>query len=250
MIGWLVVLAAGPAFAAVIVVSGRRQTRRIDRLVHQVPHTPRRPGSSQPASRRVAKVPSSVTTGARTRAASGSPGREILAALSGIGGREDAAVSTGRREGQMTDTESIKALDLRFMNEVLNEHNLNALSELVAEDFIEQNPAPGQGPGREGLRHILAQQFEAFPDMRWGVEEIVAEGDRVAGWGTWEGTHRGTFMGIPPTGRTVSVEYWTMDYIRDGKIAESRIIMDVMGLMQQLGAIPGHASAEATGAPA
>jgi steroid delta-isomerase-like uncharacterized protein len=150
----------------------------------------------------------------------------------------------------MTSTENNKAIERRFTTEVLNEHNLNVLSELVAEDFKEQNPAPGQGAGREGLRHFLAQMIEAFPDMSWGTEEEVAEGDRVAGWGFWSGTDRGTFMGIPATGRTVSVEYWNMDHFRDGKIAESRIIMDVMGLLQQLGVVSAPASAEATGAPA
>jgi steroid delta-isomerase-like uncharacterized protein len=150
----------------------------------------------------------------------------------------------------VTNTQHNKATDLRFVTEVLSEHNLDVLSELIAEDFIEQNPPPGQGPGREGLRQFLAEMFEAFPDMSWGVEEAVAEGDRVAGWGTWEGTHRGTFMAIPPTGRTVSVEYWTMNYYRDGKVAESRIIMDTMGLMQQLGVIPGPTPADVTDAPA
>jgi steroid delta-isomerase-like uncharacterized protein len=149
----------------------------------------------------------------------------------------------------MTSTENNKAMDLRFATEVLTDHNLDVLPELVAEDFVEQNPPPGQGPGREGLRQFLAQMFEAFPDMSWGVDETVAEGDRVAGWGIWTGTHRGAFMGIPATGRPVSVEYWTMNHYRDGKVAESRIIMDMLGLMQQLGVIPGPAPTEA-GAPA
>ena len=74
----------------------------------------------------------------------------------------------------MTDVESNKALDRRFVDEVLNQHDLDALTELVAEDFVEQNPPPGQGPGREGLRQFLAQMFEAFPDLRWRIEEAVA----------------------------------------------------------------------------
>jgi steroid delta-isomerase-like uncharacterized protein len=149
----------------------------------------------------------------------------------------------------MTSVENNKAIDRRFANEVLNGHNLDVLPDLVAEDFVEQNPPLGQGPGREGLRQFLAQMFEAFPDLRWRVEEMVAEGDRVAAWSTWEGTHRGTFLGVPPTGRSVSVEAWTIDHVRDGKVAESRIIMDVMGLMQQLGAIPGSAPAQPPAQP-
>lgn len=144
----------------------------------------------------------------------------------------------------MTNVEDNKAMDLRFANEVLNEHNLDVLSDLVAEDFVEQNPPPGQGPGREGLRQFLAQMFEAFPDLSCRVEDMVAEGDRVAARSTWEGTHRGAFFGVPPTGRSVSVEAWTIDHFRDGKLAEGRKIMDLMGLMQQLGAVPEAGATE------
>jgi predicted ester cyclase len=69
--------------------------------------------------------------------------------------------------------------------------------------------------------------------------EDGGRGDRVATWSIWTGTHRSDFFGVPGTGNQVSVEAWTFDYFRDGMMAESRIIMDVMGLMQQLGAIPG-----------
>lgn len=138
-----------------------------------------------------------------------------------------------------------KALERRFAEEVLDGHDLGVLPELVAEDFVEQNPPPGQGPGREGLRKFLDGMFEAFPDLRWGIEDMVAEGDRVAARSTWTGTHRGAFFGVPATGRRVAVEAWTLDHYRDGKLAESRIIMDVMGLMQQLGAIPDPAESSA-----
>ncbi len=116
------------------------------------------------------------------------------------------------------------------------------LPDLVADDFVEQNPPPGQGPGRDGLGQFLRQMFQAFPDLSWQVQDMVAEGDRGAAWSTWTGTHRDTFMGVPPTGRTVSVEAWTIDQFRDGKLAESRIIMDVLGLLMQLGAIPAPGS--------
>ena len=131
-----------------------------------------------------------------------------------------------------------KAAGARFADEVLSQHNLDVLPELVAEDFVEQNPAPGQGPGRDGLRDFLGAMFEAFPDLEWQPQEMVAEGDRLATWSIWTGTHAGTFLGVPATGRKVSVEAWTLDRFRDGLMVESRIIMDVMGLMLQLGAVP------------
>lgn len=125
-----------------------------------------------------------------------------------------------------------------FIDRVLNDHDLDALDELVAEDFYEQNPPPGMGPGRQGLRDFLGSMFAAFPDLRWDVKQSVAQDGCVAMWSVWSGTHRGEFMGIPATGRTVAVEAWTMDTLRDGLLVESRILMDAMGMLTQLGALP------------
>jgi steroid delta-isomerase-like uncharacterized protein len=137
----------------------------------------------------------------------------------------------------------VKTLDQRFVDEVINGRDLGAaLTELVAEDFVEENPLPGQGPGRAGLADILAGMFAAFPDLNWTVHRLVAEGDRVASFCTWTGTHRGEFMGIPATGRSVTVEAWTMDRFRHGQLVQSRIIMDVAGMLIQLGVIPAPAA--------
>jgi steroid delta-isomerase-like uncharacterized protein len=138
--------------------------------------------------------------------------------------------------------EANKAAGMRFATEVLSRHNLDVLPELVAEGFVEQNPVPGQGPGRDGLREFLHAMFQAFPDLEWRPQEMVAEGDRIATWSIWTGTHAGDFFGVPATSRKVSVEAWTLDRFRDGLMIESRIIMDVMGLMQQLGALPAPPS--------
>jgi steroid delta-isomerase-like uncharacterized protein len=139
-------------------------------------------------------------------------------------------------------TDALKALAHRFVDEVINAHDLAAaLTDLVAEDFVEQNPLPGQGPGRAGLGDVLAGMFAAFPDLRWTPRQMIAEADRVMTVSTWTGTHHGHFMGIPPTSRSVTVEAWTIDRFRDGQLAESRIIMDVVGLLTQLGAIPAQA---------
>ncbi len=63
----------------------------------------------------------------------------------------------------------------RFVEEVINKKNLDALNELVAEDFVEHVPFPGQVPGREGLRHVLSTFVSAFPDIRWTLEEQIAQ---------------------------------------------------------------------------
>jgi steroid delta-isomerase-like uncharacterized protein len=136
-------------------------------------------------------------------------------------------------------TDGLKTLAQRFIDEVINAHDLDtALTELVAKDFVEQNPLPGQGPGRAGLGDILGGMFAAFPDLRWTPHEMIAEADRVMTFSTWTGTHHGQFIGVPPTGRSVTVEAWTIDRFHDGQLAESRIIMDIVGLLSQLGATP------------
>jgi steroid delta-isomerase-like uncharacterized protein len=143
----------------------------------------------------------------------------------------------------LTDTSAapgpLKALAQRFADDVINARDLDgALTELVVDDFVEQNPLPGQGPGRAGLAGVLAGMFAAFPDLRWTLGDTLEAADRIMTLSTWTGTHRGEFMGIPPTGRSVSVESWTLDRYRDGQLVESRIIMDVAGMLTQLGVIP------------
>jgi steroid delta-isomerase-like uncharacterized protein len=140
------------------------------------------------------------------------------------------------------NTDATRALLNRFVAEVLNGYDLDgALAELVAENFVEQNPLPSQGPGRAGLRDVLAGMISAFPDIHWDVQDTVVEGDRVAAFSFWTGTHRGEFMGVPATGRSVRVEAWNLDRYTGGQLVESRIIMDVVGLLTQLGVLQAPA---------
>ena len=83
-----------------------------------------------------------------------------------------------------------------FIEEVINRKNLLAIDELVAKDFIEHIPFPGQGPGSEGLRYVLSSMFAGFPDMHWTIHEQIAEGENVVTRFSWTGTHLGDFMGI------------------------------------------------------
>jgi len=125
-----------------------------------------------------------------------------------------------------------------FIEEVINQKNLNAIDDLVAEDFTEHIPFPGQGPGREGLRFVLQSMFTGFPDMHWTVHEQIAEGEKVVTRFTWTGTHTGEFMGIPPTSKAVEVWGIVIDVVRNNLFTESRIIMDSVGLLKQLGVMP------------
>ena len=140
-----------------------------------------------------------------------------------------------------TDTpQDLRFLAQRFIDDVINAQDLDkALTELVAEDFVELHPLPGQGPGRAGLADVLQMLFTGFPDLHWTLHDTLVEGDRVMGFSTWSGTHQGEFMGVPATGRHVTVEAWTIDRYRDNIFVDSRIIMDIAALLGQLGVLPG-----------
>lgn len=143
-----------------------------------------------------------------------------------------------------TVPQDLRTLLQHFIDDVINTQDLvGALDEKVAEDFVELKPLPGQGAGRAGLADALGMMFTGFPNLRWTLHDTLVEGDRIMGLSTWAGTHEGDFMGIPATGRTATVEAWTIDRFRDGIFTESRMIMDVAGLLGQLGALPAPEAA-------
>ena len=125
-----------------------------------------------------------------------------------------------------------------FVDSVLNKGEIDASGQFFWEDMVEQVPLPGQGPGLAGLKDVLRGMRAAFPDMDWIVEEQIAEGDKVVTRFEWTGTHRAEFFGVPATGRPVKVWGVVIDQLEGGKIKNSRIIMDALGLMMQLGAFP------------
>lgn len=127
----------------------------------------------------------------------------------------------------------------QFIDEVLNRGDIDGAGRYVWEDVVEQVSLPGQGPGLAGLQDTLRRMRSAFPDMYWVVEEQLADGDRVLTRFVWTGTHRGDFLGVPPTGRGVSVWGMVIDRLVDGRIEDTRILMDTLGLMTQLGVVPG-----------
>lgn len=125
-----------------------------------------------------------------------------------------------------------------FVEEVINRGNIDATGQYFWEDMVEQMPFPGQGPGLAGLKDVLRGMRTAFPDLHFGIEEQIAEGDKVLTRFEWTGTHRAEFLGVPATGRPVKVWGMVMDRLVNGKIKDTRIIMDSLSLMMQLGVIP------------
>lgn len=141
----------------------------------------------------------------------------------------------------MSESENIATMK-RFVDEVINHGRLDVADEIVEEEFVELDPLPGQRQGREGLKEVIGMMRAAFPDIHWVDEETVAAGDKVVTRFTWTGTHRGDFLGIPATSRRVAVKGVVIDRLNAGKMADSRILMDTLGLMQQLGVIPAPAA--------
>lgn len=122
-----------------------------------------------------------------------------------------------------------------FVDEVITQGKIEATAHYVWEDVVEQVPMPGQGPGLEGLKDVVRAMRTGFPDLVFSMEEQVSEGDKVASRFEWTGTHRGEFLGIPATGRTVRVWGMVIDRLVDGRIKDTRILMDIPSLMGQLG---------------
>ncbi len=126
----------------------------------------------------------------------------------------------------------------RFVDEVITQGKIESAAQYVWEDVVEQVPMPGQGPGLDGLKDVLQGMRAGFPDIVFSIQEQITEEDKVASRFEWTGTHGGDFLGIPATGRAVRVWGIVIDRLEAGRIKDTRIIMDTLGLMTQLGAIP------------
>ena len=129
-----------------------------------------------------------------------------------------------------------KALVRRFVEEVINGGNTTLLAELATDDHVRHAP-DGDLYGREGIRIDVAAWRAGFPDLRLVVEDMIAEGDRVASRYRLYGTHAGPFLAVPATGRAIAVVGFGIDRMADGRLAESWVGLDTLGLLRQLGAL-------------
>jgi len=137
-------------------------------------------------------------------------------------------------------SEQNKAVFRRIVEEVFNQGRLETADELGT-GYIEHSPAPGQGPGIEGFKDMVRLFRGAFPDLRVTIEDLIAEGDRVAGRMTTTGTHRGQFLGLAPTGKRFSIAEIHILRFANGKVAEHWGVTDDLGMLQQLGVVPANA---------
>jgi steroid delta-isomerase-like uncharacterized protein len=137
-------------------------------------------------------------------------------------------------------TEQNKTLVRRYWDEAWNKGNLAVMDELVATDFdghpLPSDPNFGRGPA--GQKQLVGMYRTAFPDVRMTIEDMTAEGDRVAVRWTARGTQTGEMMEIPATGKPTTVTGIIVNRLAAGKIVESWGNFDALGMLQQLGVIP------------
>jgi steroid delta-isomerase-like uncharacterized protein len=136
-------------------------------------------------------------------------------------------------------TEQNKALVRRLVDEIFNRGNADLVDELMAPDFVEHEELPpGMPSGRDGVKQMTVMLRSAFPDFKATIDDMLAEGDKVVLRMNWTGTQRGEFMGIPASGRGMSIGVIDIIRVAGGKCVEHWGQMDMMGLMMQLGALP------------
>ncbi len=145
-------------------------------------------------------------------------------------------------------SEQYMAIARRFPCEVINEQNLDLIDELFAPDFIEHAhafaPEIGKKSGREGVRQSVEMVLSAFPDLHVKIEDEVDEGDMVVQRNTVSGTHKGDFMGVPPTEKRIVWREIQYIRVRGGKLAERWANVDETRVLQEIGGIPSHESEE------
>ena len=125
---------------------------------------------------------------------------------------------------------------------LMDEKDVSAIRELIAPEFsavLGGNP-PMSADEWAGMGEMM---YAAFPDGKHTIHETFEIGDRVVLRGSFSGTHSGDFMGMPPTGKEITVTFLNLDRFADGKLVEHRAEVDMLGLLQQLGAIPAMATA-------
>ena len=122
--------------------------------------------------------------------------------------------------------------------ENVNAGDIETAVQSFAENAVDHDPAPGQGPGREGFKAFFTELTTAFPDATIEPAQMVADDEHIAIAYTLTGTHQGDFNGIAPTGKSIEVRGLQIGRFEDGKIVERWGSSDELGILQQLGVDP------------
>jgi len=167
-----------------------------------------------------------------------------LGVIPPMGGEVAAEASDRVRFGQQADADDPTTVGgrcpvcERIVEEVWDQGKLDALEEIFAADYVCHMAGSPDLNGPKGYKQFVTMYRSAFPDVHITVEDIIVEGDKVAGRWTLTGTHQGEFVGIPPTGVQVTVTGMTIHSLSDDKVVEDWMISDALGMLQQLGVVP------------
>jgi steroid delta-isomerase-like uncharacterized protein len=134
--------------------------------------------------------------------------------------------------------EANKNVVRHLVAEFWNQGNANVFDEVFADNFIDHTPQPGSDGTKEGFRQVALGMRMAFSDGHNPADDLVADGDTIAWRWTFRGNHTGPLMGIPATGKPVSLSGISIDRFANGQIVERWSQADNLGLLQQLGVIP------------
>ncbi len=131
-------------------------------------------------------------------------------------------------------SEENKAVVRLLYEEVWNQHNPEAADEFVAPDVFTRDMVTEHQRGIDGYKHLVRWLHTAFPDLRYDIEDIIAEGDKVATFVTFSATHAGPLRDLAPTGKQVSVKQSHWLRLANGKVVEAWTVRDDLGMMQQI----------------
>lgn len=134
-----------------------------------------------------------------------------------------------------------KATVRRFNQEFIEGRRLEVAEEILADTFVNHTPPPGLSAGKDGARAFFEMMWRAFPDLTVEILDQVAEGDSVTTRKAFHGTHEGDFAGIAPTQKRVQISVVDIIRLKDGRFVEHWAIVDQLGLLAQLGAVPQRA---------
>jgi steroid delta-isomerase-like uncharacterized protein len=134
--------------------------------------------------------------------------------------------------------EDNKARVRGLYEEIFNRRGLGAIADYFSPDVVDHAVASGAPAGIEGVRQTITMFLGAFPDLSMALEDLVAEGDRVVARWTMRGTHRGASLGMPPTGKPLSLPGVSVLRIAGGKVVETWVAFDQLGMLRQLGLAP------------
>jgi steroid delta-isomerase-like uncharacterized protein len=123
--------------------------------------------------------------------------------------------------------------------QAFNERDLSLLDDVIAADYVNHAALPGTSPGPAGQAQVMERLWTAFPDARFEIEVLAEDGDTVVCIGTMSGTHQGELFGIPGSGKSIAWRQCHILTVTDGRATAHRAIRDDLGLMRQMGAVPG-----------